>query len=66
METLGMAVCQPAHDFTFLQGDLRIMGLHPWEAQHHRELSSDGDEERILLLLHGADVESDGFSVMDD
>lgn len=57
-----MAECRPVCDFTFLPGDLRGMMLHLPEAQHQQELGSDGDEERNSLLVHGADVDSNGFS----
>lgn len=65
MKKLGMAVCHE-HDFSFLPGGLGVVGLHPWEAQNHQELGSDGDKERNALLVHGFDMEGDGFGTVGD
>lgn len=47
-----------------LLGVMRVMDLHPQEAQKHQELSSDGYKERDALLVHGVDVECNGLSAV--
>lgn len=42
------------------------MVLHLWERKHHGELGGDRDEERNLLLGHGADVKGYRFGTLCD
>lgn len=51
---------------SLLPGNLRVVGLHPWESMHDGELGVDRSQEKDLFGLHGTEVEGNRHGVVGD